>query len=228
VRLAGRIEQRLIDLASGLARRAVQLVRSRAPWLSTANPYVWRVGYHVAPLDFPPREHCAWNHRFDDPHEEHRTLYCAEQASTCLREVLADLRPDTKARAEYAQLQANQGKPPQELHRPAREVSLEWRELHAPARATVEREGNLGNLTDSGVREELANRHAELLDAYDMPYLDISQVTAENRIVTQTISRDLNETGAVGILFHSNRDGHAAWRLWRVVHNLCPPAHRSR
>jgi hypothetical protein len=110
----------------------------------------------------------------------------------------------------------------QELHRPAREVSLQWRELHALARATDEREGNLGNLTDSGVREELANRHAELLDAYDMPYLDISQVTAENRIVTQTISRDLNETGAARILFHSNRDGHGCLALMEGRAQLVP------
>ena len=136
--------------------------------------------------------------------------------------MLADLRPDTKARAEYAQFQAHQGKPPQELHRPAREVSLERRALYALARATFEREGNLGNLTDSGVREELANRHAELLDAYDMPSLDISQVTAENRIVTQTISRDLYKTGAAGILFNSNRDGHGCLALMEGRAQLVP------
>jgi hypothetical protein len=32
----------------------------------------------------------------------------------CLREVLADLRPSTKARAGYAQFQANQDDPPED------------------------------------------------------------------------------------------------------------------
>ena len=43
-------------------------------------------------------------HRWDDPKREYRTLYCAEQQLTCLREVLADLRPNTKAIAELRKL----------------------------------------------------------------------------------------------------------------------------
>jgi hypothetical protein len=165
------------------------------------NPYVWRLGHHAAPLDFPPREHCAWNHRFDDPEQEYRTLYCAERALTCLREVLADLRPNSKARADFAQFQAQQDEPP------------EWRERHTLARATVVRDGPLWDLADSKLREELTDRHAALLDAHGMAYLDVSQITSKNRIVTQIISRDLYERGAAGILFNSNQDGHGCLAL---------------
>jgi hypothetical protein len=179
----------------------------RGPWPSDTNPYVWRIGHHTAPLDYPPREYCAWNHRFDDPQQEYRTLYAAEHAITCMRELLADLRPDAKARADYAQFQARQEDPPEELHRPARTVTMEWRESHALARATVVRDGELWNLADAELREELTDRHATLLNDHGMPYLDITQVTSKNRIVTQTISRDLYERGAAGILFTSNHGG---------------------
>jgi len=50
-----------------------------------------------------PRRYCGWQHRFDDPRREYRTLPCAEQAATCLREVLADLRPNARMRAEMAE-----------------------------------------------------------------------------------------------------------------------------
>jgi hypothetical protein len=193
-----------------------------APWLSTANPYVWRLGHYFAPLDYPPREHCAWNHRFDDPEHEYRTLYCAELPITCLREVLADLRPSTKARADYAQFQANQDDPPEELHRPARVVSLKWRELHALARATVERHGELWDLADPDLREELTDRHPALLDAHGMPNLDIAQITSKNRIVTQMISRDLYERGAAGILSHSNQDRRGCLALMEGRAHLAP------
>jgi hypothetical protein len=47
---------------------------------------------------------CGWNHRFDDPRREYRTIYAADKKETCLREVLADLRPDKKAVAEFKKL----------------------------------------------------------------------------------------------------------------------------
>ncbi|WP_308124012.1 RES family NAD+ phosphorylase [Mycolicibacterium xanthum] len=61
------------------------------------GPMLWRVGYHLDPLGFTPRELYEFNHRFDDIHRRFRTLYCAESAETCLCEVLADFRPNLAA-----------------------------------------------------------------------------------------------------------------------------------
>jgi RES domain-containing protein len=55
-------------------------------------------------LDFPPSRFLSWRNRFDHPDKVFRTLYCAEQRQTAFREVLADFRPNAKARAEYRRL----------------------------------------------------------------------------------------------------------------------------
>ena len=62
---------------------------------------LWRVGYHADPLGFTPREIYEFSHRFDDFHRRFRTLYCAELAETCLREVLADFRPNLAAQRRH-------------------------------------------------------------------------------------------------------------------------------
>jgi len=67
----------------------------------------WRVGHISDPLGFVPHDRCAWNHRFDDPGRRFRTLYWALRAETALREVLADLRPNTAQLADYAAVFGN-------------------------------------------------------------------------------------------------------------------------
>ncbi len=171
------------------------------------NRVVWRVGHESAPLDFVPHTFCSWQHRFDDPRREYRTLYCAEHPLTCLREVLGDLRPNTKARAEFEKFQLDQGIPPEEVHRPAREVSAAWRERNILAPAVVIRHGPLADLDDRTLLEQLADAHAALLAIHGMPQLDLTQITSKTRPVTQAISRDLFDQDAAGVLFRSNHDG---------------------
>ena len=62
---------------------------------------VWRVGYYASPCEFTPLHLCGWNHRYDDPKREYRTIYAADEKTTCLREVLADLRQNKKALADF-------------------------------------------------------------------------------------------------------------------------------
>ena len=64
---------------------------------------LWRVGYHADPLGFTPGELYEFSHRFDDIHRRFRTLYCAELPETCLREVLADFRPDLGAMRRHVE-----------------------------------------------------------------------------------------------------------------------------
>lgn len=58
---------------------------------------LWRVGYHLDPTAFTPRDLYGYNHRFDDAQRQFRTLYLAEQPETALREGLADFRPKSSA-----------------------------------------------------------------------------------------------------------------------------------
>jgi hypothetical protein len=167
---------------------------------------MWRLGHVSAPLDYVPRERCSWKHRFDDPLREFRTLYCAEEAITCIREVVGDLRPNAKARAEFAAWQLEQGTAPDDLILPSQEVSAEWRELHALARGKIERSGPIVDVDRPAVRVELENRHAALLTAHGMSFLNIPEVRSRNRVVTQTIARDLYDRGAAGVRFRSAHD----------------------
>ena len=185
----------------GLAARTLEHLVGR---LGGVNRVVWRVGHKSAPLDFVPHAYCSWQHRFDDPRREYRTLYCAEDPATCLREVLGDLRPNTKVRVEFEQFQLDQGIPP---YKPAAEVTAAWRQQNTLAPALVIRNGPLADLENRMLLEQLADKHAGLLAAHGMPQLDLTQITSKTRPVTQTISRDLFDHDAVGVKFRSNHDG---------------------
>jgi hypothetical protein len=167
---------------------------------------VWRVGHVDAPLDYVPHEYCSWEHRFDDPQREYRTLYCAQHKVTCLREVLADLRPESKVRADFAEFQLAQGVAADELQVPSREITPQFRRSHALAPARVHRTGPMVDLDQPELLERLAAQHATLLAEHGMAYLNISEIRSKNRPVTQAISRDLYEQGVACILFRSNQD----------------------
>jgi hypothetical protein len=125
---------------------------------------------------------------------------------TCLREVIADLRPNAKARADFEQFQLAAGVAPGDIERPARTVTHAWRSRHALAPARVERDGIFVELDNPRLREQLADAHAALLAEHGMPQLDIFQRRSKDRPVTQAISRSLYERGVAGLLFRSNLD----------------------
>jgi len=164
------------------------------------------VGWHENPTGFLSRATCSWQHRFDDPRREYRTLYCADSALTAMREVLADLQPNAVARAEFAQWQIAQGTPLDELSGPARRVTDVWLDEHVLVEVDAETDGAVADIEDVQLREELERTHSDLLRAHGMEHLDIAEIRSKNRAVTQAISRDLYEQGAAGLSFKSNLD----------------------
>ena len=93
---------------------------------------VWRVGYIAAACEFTPRALCGWNHRFDDPKREYRTVYAADKKETCLREVLADLRPDTKTLRDFEKLFGDDS-----AVADAGKVTVAWRAKHVLVHADI-------------------------------------------------------------------------------------------
>jgi len=178
---------------------------------------VWRVGLISGPLEFPPWNRCSWANRFDDPARRFRTLYCARERRTALRETLADFRPNTKVLAELRRLRLDSD----EL-RPA-PVPLDWRDkrLLAPARIHF-RSGELVDLDDSSVRGELEREHADLLERHAMDHLDIAQIRSRDREVTQRIARALYDRGAAGIAFGSNLNDLPCFALFEARCQLNP------
>lgn len=168
---------------------------------------LWRVGHRGDPLAFTPFEICAWNHRFDDVQRRFRTIYCAERPETSLREVLADLRPNLEARLAFAEAFGVAAL--DDL--PLAPVTARWREEHLLAPAAIVRSGELIDLTEPAIRAELERRHAALLVEHGLQHLDLHEITARRRVVTQTIATDLFDNyGAAALRFPSRLDGQPA------------------
>lgn len=168
---------------------------------------LWRVGHRGDPLAFTPFELCAWNHRFDDARRRFRSVYCAERPETSLREVLADLRPNLKAKRAFAEVFGASSF--EDL--PAAPVTARWREEHLLAPAELVLDGELIDLGDPAVRADLEQRHSGLLVEHGLAHLDLHEITARRRVVTQTIAADLFDRCNAGALrFPSRLDGQPA------------------
>jgi hypothetical protein len=72
-------------------------------------------------------------------------------------------------------------------------------------------EGEMIDLTDPTVRADLEKRHASLLLKHGLAHLDLHEITARRRAVTQTIATDLfDRCGAGALRFPSRLDGRPA------------------
>jgi len=128
-----------------------------------------------------------------------RTLYCAEHPRTAFREVLADFRPNAKARAEYRELFGTD--------LPAPRISAAWRDTKVLARGTLELlRGDLADLDEPTLRLPFARAQANLLTRLGVDHLDIAQIRSKDRALTQAVTRFLAEKGAAGVLYGSNLD----------------------
>jgi hypothetical protein len=124
-----------------------------------AGQALWRVGYHLDPLGFTPHELYGFNHRFDDIQRRFRTLYFAELPETCLREVLADFRPNLAARQRHIERYG----PDAAEDFADTPVTAQWRVQHVLVAALVHLDGPMIDLNDVATRQEVEDRHAELL-----------------------------------------------------------------
>lgn len=165
---------------------------------------LWRVGYYTDPTAFAPRQIYEFSHRFDDLRARFRTLYCAELAETCLREVLADFRPNLAAARRHVERYG----PEAAGDLVPESVTARWRSQHVLAPVSLHLDGELIDLTDVPTRQEIEERHIELLLDYDLQHLDLHEITTRRRAVTQTIAAELYDAGAAAVRFPSRLDGN--------------------
>jgi hypothetical protein len=171
----------------------------------------WRVGHASDPIGFLPRERCSWNHRFDDPEQRFRTLYCAIEPETALREVLADLRRDTQEVANYLATFGADAL----ADLPAAEITADWRRQNVFVCCHINAQAEILDLTDPTVRHQMEQRHAALLAAHRMKHLDVTEVTQRRRSMTRVIAADAyDELGCAGIRFPSRLDGLPCFALF--------------
>lgn len=163
---------------------------------------VWRVGYVASPCDFTPHHLCGWNHRFDDPRREYRTIYAADKKETCLREVLADLRPDKKAVAEFKRLFGDD-----DSVECAGRVTDTWRAKHVLVQVRISiSSGEMADIESAPVLADLSERLERELSTRKLKRLDIARLRSQDRDLTRAASRLLHEDGHAGIDFRSRLD----------------------
>jgi hypothetical protein len=166
-------------------------------------------------LDFPPWAILSWKNRFDHPDKAFRTLYCAEQRQTAFREVLADFRPNAKARAEYRDLYGDD--------LPAPRITQTWRATKVLAQGTLEiLSGDLVDIDDSTLRQQFTRIHADVLARHGMDHLDIAQIRSKDRTITQMVTRFLADQGAAGVVYGSNLDDRPCVALFEARSILVP------
>jgi RES domain len=149
------------------------------------------------PLGFTPLELYQFSHRFDDIYRRFRTMYCAESPETCLREVLADFRPNLGARQRHIEPYG----PEAAQDFTDKPVTAQWRLQHLLVPTVLELGGPLIDLTDVPTRQEIEDRHVELLLEHGLPHLDLHEITTSRRVITQTIAAYLFDRGAGAVRF---------------------------
>jgi hypothetical protein len=163
---------------------------------------VWRVGYFASPCEFTPRHLCGWNHRFDDPRREYRTIYAADKKETCLREVLADLKPDKKAVAEFKKLFGDD-----DSVECAGRVTRVWREKHVLVQVEINiSSGEMADIESAPILADLSARLERELKTRKLKRLDVTRIRSQDRDLTRAASRLLYDDGCAGIDFHSRLD----------------------
>jgi hypothetical protein len=93
-------------------------------------------------------------------------------------------------------------------------VTAKWREEHLLASAQMSLDGEIVDLNEPEVRADLERRHAALLVEHGLEHLDLPEITARRRTVTQTIAAGLFDRGAAALRFPSRLDGQPAFALF--------------
>jgi len=183
--------------------------------LDLAEQPLWRVGHRRDPLGFPPRDRCAWSHRFDDLHRRWRTLYCAWTPETALREVLADLRPNVAAIARFL---ARHG-PQASAELPRAPVTRAWRERNmlVPVRVVLAEGACVLDLTDAHVCRRIEERHAALLAEHGLGRLDLHEITTRRRALTRAIVTHAYDEERVGLVRYPSSIDLAATPCYALI-----------
>ena len=178
---------------------------------------VWRIGFVDAPLSFKPVERRSWDHRYDDARREFGSLYCTDRSLTALREVLQDLRPNAKARAEYIDLFGSDDGLPRKA------VTWTWRTRNVLAAATLSVDADdFADLGSAASRAQIERDHSTVLAEHGVGHLDVTDATRRDRRFTQALSRALFDSGAAGVRFVSNLDAGTCYALFEGRAELFP------
>jgi hypothetical protein len=170
---------------------------------------LWRVGHKNDPAGFVPRSLCRWLNRWDDPEQEFRTSYAAEEPGTALVEVFQAYAPSVIAQTTRGRLYPSRYLYPSPDLLPGREhlkallgpSKWEWQALVA---VEVEADGRILDITSPGDRRWLERELTDTLVALGIVQVTTHELTDEDRSKTQRIARAAFDRGIAGFRYPSN------------------------
>ncbi|MFL5862806.1 MAG: RES domain-containing protein [Solirubrobacteraceae bacterium] len=93
-------------------------------------------------------------------------------------------------------------------------MTAQWRRHHVLVPVELGLDGPLVDLTDVPTRQEVEDRHLDLLLEHSLQHLDLHEITTGRRPITQTIAADLLDRAVSAVLFPSRLDGNACVALF--------------
>jgi hypothetical protein len=115
-------------------------------------------------------------------------------------------------------------------------VTAQWRIQHVLVPTVLKLDGPLIDLTDVPTRQEIEDRHVELLLEHELQHFDLHEITTSRRAITQTFAADLFDRGPAPSGFPlawtatlvSPSSRAAAPRAWRETPSRSPTRRPNR
>lgn len=174
---------------------------------------LFRLGWEPDPLIWPPRQYIGGG-RFDDPRDQYRVLYTAEQRITCFLESMAGLRPSIETLSILAAMAGADAE--DEDNRP--HLPVDWHHRRMTGTLRLSAGQRFLEMRTVPARQGLRRDLASLLHALGYTDLDAGDLFGRDRLLTMIISRWAFEQGYRGIACLSRIDPSAGcWALFEGV-----------
>jgi hypothetical protein len=206
---------------------------AEADWKTVPGPpeLIFHVGrrpdpfYWYTPLKLDPAQPAG--SRFDDPHGEYATLYCAGTAYGALLEKLCPMRPIPEVAAQYASALDDEVDPEFDLPPTGRRFPASFVDENVMGTATLHHELQFVDVEDPRNHRMLETLGgAALLRHLEVGRIDRGTFATNRRVTTRRVARELYELvdeRIAGLRYLSAIDGDVeCWAIWdRVRHRLC-------
>jgi hypothetical protein len=169
---------------------------------------LYRVARPPDPLAWPARRFIGGS-RFDDPLDQFRVLYLAEQRRGCFVEILASFRPDLQLLARLQAVRGASGTMPSTI------VPADWYASRLVGQLRLEPGQRWLDLRAPETMQALRTEMADTLVRLGLPDLDMSAARGPSRDLTRQIARWAFERGIRGLAYRSRfADDLDCWAIF--------------
>jgi hypothetical protein len=169
---------------------------------------LYRIARPPDPLAWPDRRFIGGS-RFDDPLNQFRVLYLAEQRRGCFVEILAGFRPDVHLLARLRHVSGVSWPGPPAV------IPADWYTRRLIGRLRLEPGQRWLDLRAPETLQTLRSEMADSLVRLGLPDLDVSTARGPSRDLTRQIARWAFEHGCQGVAYRSRfADDVECWAIF--------------